>query len=107
MIVLSGSNTLFSLLYFVVVSTLKTKVLPIAMTVSSIAKIISAIMLLLAGWGALGLTIGYTIGFIVSSILLGIFLNLKLKSAKKSPVGSFSQTAKIFLHPVLRTGFLH
>jgi O-antigen/teichoic acid export membrane protein len=94
MIVLSGSNTLFSLLYFVVVSTLKTKVLPIAMTVSSIAKIISAIMLLLAGWGALGLTIGYTIGFIVSSILLGIFLNLKLKSAKKSQVGSFSQTAK-------------
>jgi O-antigen/teichoic acid export membrane protein len=100
LIVMSGSNTLFSLLYFVVISTLKTKVLPITMTVSSIVKIISAIMLLLAGWGALGLTFGYTIGFVVSSILLGIFLNRKilqnrkLESAEKSPVVSFSQTVK-------------
>lgn len=94
LIVLSGSQTLFSLLQLVVVSTLKTKVLPIAMIVSSIVKIILAVMLLLAGWGALGLTIGYTIGFVISSILLGVFLNLRFKSAKKSLVGSFSQMAK-------------
>ena len=94
LIVLSGSQTLFYLLQLVVVSTLKTKVLPIAMIVSSIVKILLAIMLLLAGWGALGLTLGYTIGFVISSILLGVFLNLKFKSTKKSPVGSFSQTAK-------------
>jgi O-antigen/teichoic acid export membrane protein len=97
LIVLSGSQTLHTLFRSVVVSTLKTKVLPITLIVSSIVRIISAIMLLLLGWGVLGITIGYTMGFIVSSILLSIFLNLKLKSAKKSPVGSFSQMAKNIL----------
>lgn len=97
LIVLSGSHTLHSLFKSVVVSTLKTKVLPITLIVSSIVRIISAIMLLLAGWGVLGITIGYTMGFIVSAILLSIFLNLKLKSAKKSPVGSFSHMAKNIL----------
>ncbi len=94
LIVLSGASVLFLLLRSVVVSTLKTKVLPIIMIVSSIVRIISAVILLLAGWGALGLTLAYTSGFVVSSILLGIFLNLNLKSEKKSPVGSFNQTVK-------------
>jgi O-antigen/teichoic acid export membrane protein len=97
LIILSGSHALFSLLHLVVVSTLKTRVLPIIMVVSSIVKIISAMVLLLAGWGALGLTTGYTIGFVVSSILLAVFLNLKFKFAKKSPVGSFRQMAKNIL----------
>lgn len=94
LIVLSGSNSLYSLLHITVVSTLKTKVLPMMMIISSIVRIISATVLLFLGWDALGVTIGYTVGFVVLSILLGITLNLKLKSAKKSPVNSFIQTAK-------------
>jgi O-antigen/teichoic acid export membrane protein len=97
LIILPGSSSLFLLLRSVVISTLKTRVLPILIIVSSIAKIVFAIMLLLAGWGALGITIGYTIGFVISSIVLGIFLNLKLKSPKKSSVDSFSQRTKNIL----------
>jgi len=97
LLVMSGSFTLFLLLRSVVISTLKTRVLPIIIIVSSIVKILLAIMLLLAGWGALGITIGFTIGFVISSILLGMFLNLKLKSPKTSPVDSFSQTTKSIL----------
>jgi O-antigen/teichoic acid export membrane protein len=97
LIVLSGSFTLFLLLRSIVISTLKTRVLSIIIIVSSIVKIVFAIILSLAGWGALGITIGYTIGFVISSIVLGIFLNLKLKSPKKSPVDSFSQTTKNIL----------
>jgi O-antigen/teichoic acid export membrane protein len=94
LITLSGSSSLSLLLRSVVVATLKTRVLPIIIIVSSIVKVILAIMLLLAGWGALGITLGYTVGFVISSILLGIFLNLKLKSAKKSPMDSFNQMTK-------------
>jgi O-antigen/teichoic acid export membrane protein len=97
LLVLSGSFTLFVLLRSVVISTLKTRVLPIIIIVSSIVKIVLAIILLIAGWGALGITLGYTIGFVISSILLGIFLNVKLKSQKKSPVNSFSQITKNIL----------
>ncbi len=94
LIALSGSYTLFVLLQYVVISTLKTKVLPTINIVSSVVRVMLAIILLLAGWGALGVTIGYTLGFVVSSILLGIFLNLRLKSSKKLPVDSFNQTAR-------------
>jgi O-antigen/teichoic acid export membrane protein len=93
-IVLSGSSILFLLFRSIVISTLKTKVLLVLIIVSSIVRIMSAILLLIQGWGAEGITIGYAMGFVVSSILLGIFLNLKLKSTKKSPVDSFNQTVK-------------
>lgn len=94
LIALFGSYTLFVLLQYVVISTLKTKVLPTVNIVSSVVRVMLAVILLLAGWGALGVTIGYTLGFAVSSILLGIFLNLRLRSTKKSPVDSFNQTVR-------------
>jgi O-antigen/teichoic acid export membrane protein len=94
LIALTGSYTLFILLQYVVISTLKTKVLPTINIVSSVVRVMLAAILLLAGWGALGVTIGYTLGFVVSSILLGIFLNLRLKSTKKSLVDSFNQTVR-------------
>lgn len=94
LIALFGSYTLFVLLQYVVISTLKTKVLPTVNIVSSVIRVMLAVILLLAGWGALGVTIGYTLGFAVSSILLGIFLNLRLRSTKKSPVDSFNQTVR-------------
>jgi O-antigen/teichoic acid export membrane protein len=94
LIALTGSSTLFILLQYVVISTLKTKVLPTINIVSSVVRVMLAAILLLAGWGALGVTIGYTLGFVVSSILLGIFLNLRLKSTKKSLVDSFNQTVR-------------
>jgi O-antigen/teichoic acid export membrane protein len=97
LIVLLASSILFPLFRSVVVSTLKTKVLLILIIVSSIVRIISAVTLLILGWGAAGVTIGYAIGFVISSALLGITLNLKLKSAKESAVDSFNQTAKNIL----------
>jgi O-antigen/teichoic acid export membrane protein len=97
LIVLLASSILFPLFRSVVVSTLKTKVLLILIIVSSIVRIISAVTLLILGWGAAGVTVGYAVGFIISSAVLGMTLYLKLKSTKASAVDSFNQTAKNIL----------
>jgi O-antigen/teichoic acid export membrane protein len=73
-VILVASHTISGLLYSVVIASLKTKVLPKIMIVSSTAKLFVALILVLMGTGVLGLTIGYTINHIVSSILLGIII---------------------------------
>jgi O-antigen/teichoic acid export membrane protein len=73
-IILVGSNAIQLLLYSVVTASLKTKVLPKIMIVSSTAKLLVAVILILMGAGVLGLTIGYTLSHIISSILLAIVI---------------------------------
>ncbi len=69
-----GSAAISMLFRSVVIASLKTKSLPIIMVTSSIVKLIAAIILLLLGTGALGLSIGFTSNHILSSTLLGIFV---------------------------------
>ena len=69
-----GSAVLFMLFRSVVISSLKTKSLPIIIISSSIVKVSLAAVLLLIGTGAVGLTIGFTSYYVLSSILLGIFV---------------------------------
>jgi O-antigen/teichoic acid export membrane protein len=78
------SYAIFTVLYSIVVASLKTKVLPLIIIISSIAKVILALALVLMGYGVLGLTLGYTFfGQILSSALLGIFIIKIFKSTKK------------------------
>jgi O-antigen/teichoic acid export membrane protein len=78
------SYAIYTVLYSIVVASLKTKVLPIIIIISSIAKVILALTLVLMGYGILGLTLGYTFfGQILSSVLLGIFIVKIFKSTRK------------------------
>jgi O-antigen/teichoic acid export membrane protein len=87
-ILLIGSSA-FSLLFRgIFIASLKTKMLPIISIISTVGRLILAIILVLAGAGTLGLTLGYTFSTILTSILLGIILVMTFKSPKKSNVES-------------------
>ena len=89
------SYAIFTVLYSIVVATLKTKVLPIILSISSIAKVILALTLVLMGYGVQGLTLGYTFfGEALSSILIGVFIFRIFKSARKLPKLEVTVTAK-------------
>jgi O-antigen/teichoic acid export membrane protein len=78
------SYAVYTVLYSIVVASLKTKVLPIIIIISSIAKVILALSMVLMGYGILGLTLGYTFfGQILSSVLLAVFIVKIFKSSKK------------------------
>jgi O-antigen/teichoic acid export membrane protein len=78
------SYAVYTVLYSIVVASLKTKVLPVIIIISSIAKVILGLSLVLMGYGILGLTLGYTFfGQILSSVLLAIFIGKIFKSTKK------------------------
>ena len=79
-----SSYAIFTVIYSIVVASLKTKVLPIIIIISSIAKVSLALTFVLMGYGILGLALGYTFfGQILSSVLLGIFIVKMFKSTKK------------------------
>jgi len=97
---LIASYAIFTVLYSIVVASLKTKVLPIIIIISSIAKVILALTLVLTGYGILGLTLGYTFfGQVLSSVLLGIFIVKIFKSPKKitKPVVTLRNASKSLL----------
>ena len=79
------SYAFYTALYSIVVASLKTKVLPIIIIISSITKVSLALSLVLTGYGVEGLTLGYTFfGQILSSVLLGISIIKLFKSTRKS-----------------------
>ena len=79
------SYAFYTALYSIVVASLKTKVLPIIIIISSITKVSLALTLVLTGYGVEGLTLGYTFfGQILSSVLLGISIIKLFKSTRKS-----------------------
>ena len=72
---LISSYAIYTVLYYIIIATLKTKKLPIIITISSTAKLIMAITLVSLGGGVIGLALGYTFfGQILSAILLGIII---------------------------------
>jgi O-antigen/teichoic acid export membrane protein len=99
-----SSSSIYILLNSIVISSLKTKVLPKIMIISSVSKIIVATILVSIGGGVIGLAIGYTFfGQILSAILLGVVIikflkSLALSSATRSSSSSsslsFSSTEK-------------
>ena len=88
---LIASYAIYSVLYSLVIASLKTKVLPIIMIISSISKVVLSLIMVLMGYGILGLTLGYTFfGQILTSILLGIFVVRVFKSTGKFPKPTIS-----------------
>jgi O-antigen/teichoic acid export membrane protein len=73
-ILLVGSFNTTMLFRSTVVASLKTESLPPIFIISSVAKLILAIVLIVTGFGSVGLTLGYTFNHILSSVLLSILL---------------------------------
>lgn len=84
-IVFIATSAVATLLRSVVISSLKTKILPVASIVSTIAKIVTSIALVYLGMAATGVTLGFTLSTILTAIILGatiffmIFRELKHK----------------------------
>jgi O-antigen/teichoic acid export membrane protein len=79
---LIASYAIYTLLYSIVVASLKTKSLALIVTISSVAKVILATVLILIGSGVIGLALGYTFfAQVLSSILLGVILLKLFESA--------------------------
>jgi len=97
---LIASYAIFTVLYSVVIASLKTKVLPIIMIISSISKVILGLTMLLSGYGVAGLVLGYAFfGQIISSALLSIFILkiYKFNSKFTKPVESIGNASKSLL----------
>ncbi len=93
-----ASSAIMTLLRSIVIASLKTKMLPIIMIFSTIAKIVLGVILVLIGGGALGITIGFTCFPIVASIFLTllILMNLRQLPAGKSDL-SLKGATKLLL----------
>lgn len=100
-ILLVASSAVMTLLRSIVISSLNTKMLPVIMILSTIAKIVLAVLLVFAGAGALGVTIGFTFFPIVGSILLTCTIMMIFKRLRTgSPElrnGSIKNPFKILL----------
>jgi len=83
-ILLIASSAINTLFRSVIIATLKTKILPIVMIISSTFKIILSIILVSSGLGVFGLTFGFTMNQILASLLLTISLVMLLRTRKKS-----------------------
>jgi O-antigen/teichoic acid export membrane protein len=73
-ILLIASYNTSTLFRSVVVSSLRTKSLPLIFITSSGAKLVLSALLLITGLGSVGLVFGFTFNYILSSILLAIIL---------------------------------
>jgi O-antigen/teichoic acid export membrane protein len=90
-VIITGSSVITTLFRSIVISSLKTRVLPKILIISSTVKIILAIVLVLAGTGAVGMMIGYTSTNILSSILFAVvILGIIFKTSSSSSSSSRS-----------------
>ena len=83
----------------VVISSFKTQSLPLIFIISSVAKLIITVLLLITGTGVVGLTLGFTLNYVLSSVLLGIVLSISIfKQARiTNPLQSFIVNSKKIL----------
>jgi len=81
-ILLVASTSFTRLFRGIFIASLKTKILPMVRITTGIVRIISAIILVSIGTGAIGVMMGFTSFFVLSSILLGINLIIFFKSSE-------------------------
>ena len=86
LVLLMTSSTTTQLLRSVVTSTLRTKIFPISMAIATSVKLGFAIMLILIGLGALGVTLGYIFFEIVISVLSAIIIFMIFRKPVKSEI---------------------
>lgn len=97
LILLIGISVIVNLLRSILIASLKTKSLPKIMVISSIIRIVLAIILVLLGSSAAGITLGYLIGFASATILLSFTLVTSLMPRKKESTISLFQACKRIL----------
>jgi O-antigen/teichoic acid export membrane protein len=97
LILLIGISVIVNLLRSILIASLKTKSLPKITVVSSLIRIVLAIILVLLGTGAAGITIGYLIGFACATILLSFTLAASLIPVKKESTISLFHGCKNIL----------
>jgi O-antigen/teichoic acid export membrane protein len=79
-IILQGSSVIMTLLRSIVIASLKIKALPTIMILSSVARIILGIILVLFGAGALGISVSFSFHPVIASILLAVAIVMIFKS---------------------------
>jgi len=100
-IILVSSSCYARLFRTAVVSTLKTKMLPISTGIATIAKILVAVVLLYFGAGSVGILIGFVLFEIFASILLAFNLFQILKTKKRSNLGIFESIRNLLAASVV------
>jgi O-antigen/teichoic acid export membrane protein len=98
-ILFMGSFSIMTLFRSIVIASLKTNTLPVIMIISTIAKIVLAVILVSVGSGALGITISSTFFPILGSILLSITIIMIFKpsSMYKSEVSIRKSFKNVFI----------
>jgi O-antigen/teichoic acid export membrane protein len=83
-ILLMGSNAIAALFRYVIIASLKTKILVLQMIISSTARIILAIILVLIGTGAVGLITSFVFSNIITLILISFSIVTIFKPSKNN-----------------------
>jgi O-antigen/teichoic acid export membrane protein len=83
-ILLMGSTAIANLFRYIVIASLKTKILVIQQIISSTTKIILAIILVLIGTGAVGLTSSFVFSQIITIILIAFTVMTIFKASKNN-----------------------
>ena len=96
-VLLICSASIYNLFRSVIIASLKTKSLPLIMIISTGAKIVLAIVLVLMGMGSFGITIGYALFSILGSILLVIVVMMIFKGSKNNADLKLKQSFKKIL----------
>ena len=84
LIMLIASYTIFLLFHSIVISSLRTKILPTTMVASWIVRIVLASLMISVGVGVVGVAVAYTFGYVLSCLILGIAIIMILKYANHS-----------------------
>lgn len=91
------STSIYNLFRSIIISSLKTKSLPLIMTISASAKIALAIILVIMSMGSFGITISYALFSILGSILLVIVVMMIFKGSKNNSDFKLKQSFKNIL----------
>jgi len=98
MAILITSSTAMNILFrSIVISTLRTKILPITVLISASCKIVITVILILMGMGAFGVLVGFAVSQVIVGIILGINIWTILKSPTKKSMLTFKTTSKNIL----------
>lgn len=97
LILLIGISVIVNLLRSILIASLRTISLPKIMVASSLIRIVLAIVLVLLGTGATGITTGYVIGFGSAIVFLSFALVASLRPVKKEPTMSLFDGCKLIL----------
>jgi len=95
-ILIIASSGYYTLFRSAIIASLKTRLLPLAMGISTIAKISLALLLIFLGAGAFGILAGFAAFSIIASILLAIILLLIIKTKEKPNVRILESIRSIF-----------